>query len=107
MNPDTLRDLENMSDRINRLLARRSRAVSARDESTTCRSTNSMSALSVAVQSRGIGGMNRLVLVTVRYLPRRAKTIQANMMKKLRVFTAQPLGSAIRALDGATRLAEA
>jgi HSP20 family protein len=33
MNPDTLRDLENMSDRINRLLARRSRAGSSRDES--------------------------------------------------------------------------
>jgi HSP20 family protein len=33
MNPDTLRDLENMSDRINRLLARRSRPVPGRDES--------------------------------------------------------------------------
>ena len=33
MNPDTLRDLENMSDRINRLLARGSRADSSRDES--------------------------------------------------------------------------
>ena len=33
MNPDTLRDLETMSDRINRLLARRSRPVPGRDES--------------------------------------------------------------------------
>lgn len=33
MNPYTLRDLENMSDRINRLLARRSRSGSGRDES--------------------------------------------------------------------------
>ena len=33
MNPDTLRDLENMSDRINRLLARRSRPAAGRDES--------------------------------------------------------------------------
>lgn len=33
MNPDTLRDLENMSDRINRLLAGRSRSDSGKDES--------------------------------------------------------------------------
>lgn len=33
MNPDTLRDLENMSNRINRLLARRSRPAAGRDES--------------------------------------------------------------------------
>ena len=33
MNPDTLRDLENMSDRINRLLARRSRPGAGIDDS--------------------------------------------------------------------------